>query len=86
MGSVGDCSDDVMAESFFTTLQCELIEQESFSDRTGACPMVFICLEGFCNSHRRRSALDYHSSRTHEEIYAPKKKRSTRSVDQNAAE
>jgi hypothetical protein len=48
--------------------------------------MVFICLEGFCNSHRRRSALDYHSSRTHEEIYAPKKKRSTRSVDQNAAE
>ena len=32
-----------MAESFFATLECELIEQESFSDRSEARLMVFIC-------------------------------------------
>jgi hypothetical protein len=30
----GDCYDNAMAESFFATLECELIEQESFSDRS----------------------------------------------------
>ncbi len=36
MGSVGDCYDNAMAESFFATLECELIEQDSFSDRSEA--------------------------------------------------
>ncbi|MCS4198273.1 hypothetical protein GGP46_003144 [Salinibacter ruber] len=46
-----------MAKSFFATLECELIEQESFSDRSEARLMVFICREGFYNPHRRHSAI-----------------------------
>jgi putative transposase len=60
-----------MAESFFATLECELIEQESFSDRSEARLMVFICREGFYNPHRRHSAIDYHSPMTYEKIYDP---------------
>ena len=30
MGSVGDCYDNAMCESFFATLECELIERRSF--------------------------------------------------------
>ncbi|MBB4090934.1 transposase InsO family protein [Salinibacter ruber] len=69
MGSVGDCFDNAMAESFFATLECELIEQESFSDRSEARLMVFICREGSYNPHRRHSAIDYHSPMTYEKIY-----------------
>jgi putative transposase len=58
-----------MAESFFATLECELIEQESFSDRSEARLMVFICREGSYNPHRRHSAIDYHSPMTYEKIY-----------------
>jgi putative transposase len=32
MGSVGDCFDNAMCESFFATLECELIDQRSFQD------------------------------------------------------
>ena len=60
-----------MAESFFATLECELIEQESFSDRSEARLMVFICREGFYNPHRRHSAIDYHSPMTYEKIHDP---------------
>jgi putative transposase len=41
MGTVGDCYDNALCESFFATLECELIERESFSDRLEArdvCP------------------------------------------------
>ncbi len=69
MGSVGDCYDNAMAESFFATLECELIKQESFSDRSEARLMVFDYLEGFYNPHRRHSAIDYHSPMTYEKIH-----------------
>ena len=32
MGSVGDCYDNAMAESFFTTFECELLERTRFQD------------------------------------------------------
>ena len=69
MGSAGDCYDNSMAESFFATLECELIERETFSDRSEARLMVFDYLEGFYNPHRRHSALDYHSPMTYEKIH-----------------
>jgi len=69
MGSVGDCYDNAMAESFFATLECELIEQESFSDRSEARLMVFDYIEGFYNPKRRHSAIDYHSPITYEKIH-----------------
>ena len=61
MGSVGDCFDNAMAESFFATLECELLERRSFKTQVEARMAVFDFIEGWYNPHRRHSALDYHS-------------------------
>ena len=58
MGTVGDCYDNSMAESFFATLECELLDQRGmFRNRTDARIAVFDFIEGFYNTHRRHSAL-----------------------------
>jgi putative transposase len=57
MGSVGDAYDNAAAESFFATLECELIDRSIFRNRTEARLAVFDFIEGFYNSRRRHSAL-----------------------------
>ena len=57
MGSVGDCYDNAMCESFFATLECELLDQRSFQTKTEARMAVFTFIEGWYNPHRRHSAL-----------------------------
>lgn len=59
MGSVGDCYDNAMCESFFATLECELIDQNTFRNQPEARAAVFDFIEGWYNPHRRHSALDY---------------------------
>lgn len=59
MGSVGDCFDNALCESFFATLECELLDRQSFSTQTEARRAVFDFLEGWYNLHRRHSALGY---------------------------
>ena len=59
MGSRGDCFDNAMAESFFATLECELLARQSFPTRNAARLALFDYIEGFYNTHRRHSALDY---------------------------
>ena len=59
MGSVGDCYDNAMCESFFATLECELLDRTRFADRASAELAVFDFIEGFYNTHRRHSALAY---------------------------
>jgi transposase InsO family protein len=59
MGSVGDCFDNAMCESFFATLECELIDRGSFRTRVEARREVFEFIEGWYNTHRRHSALEY---------------------------
>jgi len=61
MGSVGDCFDNAMAESFFATLECELLERRSFKTQVEARMAVFDFIEGWYNPHRRHSALGYQS-------------------------
>ena len=46
MGSVGDCYDNALAESFFATLECELIDRVSFRNRTEARLAVFDFIGG----------------------------------------
>ena len=41
MGSVGDCYDNALCESFFATLECELIERRRFGNRMEAKMAVF---------------------------------------------
>ena len=59
MGSRGDCFDNAMAESFFASLECELLARQSFPTRNAARLAVFDYIEGFYNTHRRHSALGY---------------------------
>jgi putative transposase len=59
MGSVGDCFDNAMCESFFATLECELLDRTRFVDRAAAELAVFDFIEGFYNTRRRHSALGY---------------------------
>jgi putative transposase len=67
MGSVGDCYDNAMCESFFATLECELIERNSYATRSEARLSVFDFVEGWYNPHRLHSALDYQSPISYEE-------------------
>jgi putative transposase len=61
MGSVGDAYDNAMCESFFATLECELLGRRRFTNQVEARMAVFEFIEGWYNPHRRHSALDYQS-------------------------
>lgn len=61
MGSVGDCFDNAICESFFATLEAELLERERFRTQAEAKMKVFPFIEGWYNPHRRHSALGYKS-------------------------
>jgi len=51
MGSVGDCFDNAMCESFFATLECELLDRKSFKTQAEARMAVFNFIEGWSPSH-----------------------------------
>ena len=53
--------DNALAESFFGTLECELLDRRRFRSQAEARMAVFDYLEGFYNPRRRHSALDYKS-------------------------
>jgi putative transposase len=59
MGSVGDAYDNAMAESFFATLECELLDRKRFKTQAEARNAVFEFIEGFYNPRRRHSSLGY---------------------------
>jgi putative transposase len=69
MGSVGDCYDNAMAESFFATLECELIERVKLRTTSEAKREVFSYIEGWYNPHRRHSSIDYCSPAQFEKRY-----------------
>ncbi len=60
-GSVGDAYDNALCESFFATLECELLDRHRFGGRAEARLAVFEFIEGFYNRRRRHSALGYRS-------------------------
>ena len=53
MGSVGDCFDNALAESFFATLECELLRDRPFRSHAQARRAVFGYIEGWYNTRRR---------------------------------
>ena len=61
MGSVGDCYDNAMAESFFATLECELLDRTRFPDPEVARREIFDFIEGWYNTRRRHSSIGYQS-------------------------
>ncbi len=61
MGSVGDAYDNAMCESFFATLECELLDRRKFQNKAEARMAIFEFIEGWYNPARRHSALGYQS-------------------------
>jgi putative transposase len=59
MGSVGDAYDNAMCESFFATLECELLDRCRFKTQTEARRAAFEFIEGFYNPRRRHSSIGY---------------------------
>jgi putative transposase len=59
MGSVGDCYDNAMAESFNAIIECELLAFHRFKNRREASIAIFDFIEGWYNPHRRHSSLGY---------------------------
>ena len=51
MGSVGDAYDNAMAESFFASLECEVLDRNHFRTREEARTAVFSWIEGCFNPH-----------------------------------
>ena len=69
MGSVGDCYDNAMAESFFATLETELIDRSDWATPAEAKTAVFEYIEVFYNRIRRHSSLGNLSPEQFEERY-----------------
>ncbi len=57
MGSVGDAYDNAMAESFFATLEREVLHRRRFKSQAEARMANFEWIEGWYNPHRRHSGL-----------------------------
>ena len=57
MGTVGDAYDNAMAESFFATLECELIDRRVWKTHSEARLAIFTWIEAWYNPHRRHSSL-----------------------------
>ena len=68
MGSKGDCFDNAVAESFFATLEKDLLRRRSFATRQDARTAVFDYIEAFYNPIRLHSTLGYRSPIEYEKI------------------
>jgi putative transposase len=65
-GSVGDAYDNALAESFFATLECELLDRRRFRTQAEAKLAIFRFIEGWYNPHRRHSACGNQSPMRYE--------------------
>ena len=72
MSRKGDCWDNAVAESFFSTFKAELVHREDFVSRSQAQALVFDYIDGFYNSRRRHSSLGYLSPAEYETAAARK--------------
>lgn len=66
MSKKGDCWDNAVAESFFSTLELELIDAAHWATRNAARRGIFEFIESWYNRERRHSTLGYRSPATYE--------------------
>jgi putative transposase len=75
MGSVGDCYDNAVCETFHASLKKERIYRQSWPTRAAARAAIFEYIEGWYNPRRRHSTLGYLSpsefERQHTELAQP---------------
>jgi putative transposase len=70
MGTVGDALDNAVAERFFATLECELLDRSPWPTSAGRRTAIFDFIEVFYNRQRRHSTLDYHPPAVYEQHHA----------------
>jgi putative transposase len=66
MGTIFDTYDNAMSESFFATLECELLYRTRFRNQAEARMAVFDFIKGWYNPRRRHSALGSKSPMNYE--------------------
>ena len=71
MGTVGDALDNAVAESFFATLECELLDRYDWPTHQALRTAVFDFIEVFYNRQRRHSTLDYLTPTDYEQQHRP---------------
>jgi putative transposase len=59
MSRTGNCYDNAVMESFFSTLKCEWVHHQDYKTRTEASRDIFDYIAGFYNNARRHSTLGY---------------------------
>lgn len=69
MGSIGDCYDNSMIESFWARMQVELLNRQRWRTRIELANAIFEYLEVFHNRQRRHSAPGMHSPNEYERIH-----------------
>ena len=70
VGSVADCYDNAVCESFFATLEREPLDRCTFKTKVQAKMAVFSFIEGWYNPRRRHSALAYKAPIEYEQLHA----------------
>lgn len=68
MGTVGDCYDNAMMESFWSGMQLELLDSRTWATRQELASAMFSWIEGWYNPRRRHSSLGYRSPAEYEKI------------------
>jgi transposase InsO family protein len=66
MSRTGDCWDNAVVESFFSTLKRELVYRTTFANHDAARSALFQYIEGFYNRRRLHSSLGYLSPEEYE--------------------
>lgn len=69
MGTVGDCYDNAMMESFWGTMQLELLDSKEWSTRDELANAIFDWIECWYNPNRRHSSIEMHSPVTFETLH-----------------
>lgn len=69
MGTVGDCYDNAMMESFWGTLQLEVLDQKTWKTRDELANAIFEWIECWYNPKRRHSSIGMHSPVTFEALH-----------------
>ena len=69
MGRVGSAYDNAMMESFFGTLQRELLDRRQWATRKELASAIFEWIEAWYNPRRRHTALGYLSPVDYERLY-----------------
>jgi transposase InsO family protein len=69
MGRVGSAYDNAMMESFFSTLQRELLDRRQWQTRKELALAIFEWIEAWYNPHRRHTSIENLSPIAYERLY-----------------